>query len=360
MALFWVLLSPAPARAAQATWTTIHIGGDTWAGIETGINLGVSNGGNVAPTGEVVVREGNVVIGRAPLLGGSARIEVVFPTGVHTIVASYGGDGTFAPSTSPPLTFSAVRWDISMGIMSSAGGSIFDCPPPNLSSCKFPQATAGQPVTYTANFTKDRIPRAPDGMVPTGSITFRDGYTDLGTAPIKNGSATLTTSFTKVGSHGVSASFAGDQNFNPSSSGVLFLQVSGGATATTQPSDAPPSGDRARAGTTATTTGPRSASRPTTTSKGAAAAADEGDDESTDNVDASAPVAEEGSEQDLADAPDDKVVLHTAAPAGSGRPMGIIASLAATGLTTVSGAAWLVVRRRRALIAAARLLGPTG
>jgi hypothetical protein len=54
---------------------------------------------------------------------------------------------------------------------------------------------------------------------PTGPIVFHDGNTDLGNAPLNaNGIATLTINTLAAGAHSLTASYAGDGNFEASTS----------------------------------------------------------------------------------------------------------------------------------------------
>ncbi len=77
------------------------------------------------------------------------------------------------------------------------------------------------PVTFTANV-------AGNCNVPTGTVTFFDGGTPLGTQTLSAGaSASLTTSALIVGSHNITVSYAGDANFDPSTSATLVQVVTG-------------------------------------------------------------------------------------------------------------------------------------
>jgi hypothetical protein len=71
----------------------------------------------------------------------------------------------------------------------------------------------GQPVNFTATVT------APPGAgTPTGSVTFFDGANELGTATLTaGGTATLTIAALQGGSHTITADYAGDGGFLPSS-----------------------------------------------------------------------------------------------------------------------------------------------
>jgi len=73
-------------------------------------------------------------------------------------------------------------------------------------------SVAGQPVTLTANVTAN----APGAGTPTGTVTFKDGATTIGAAQLNDGEATLTTSTLAAGNHQITASYAGDLDFNGS------------------------------------------------------------------------------------------------------------------------------------------------
>jgi hypothetical protein len=55
----------------------------------------------------------------------------------------------------------------------------------------------------------------------TGTVTFREGATTLGSGTLSNGVASFTTSTLTTGSHTLTASYAGDANFNPSTSATV-------------------------------------------------------------------------------------------------------------------------------------------
>jgi len=95
----------------------------------------------------------------------------------------------------------------------------------------------GQAVTLTATVA----PVLADPLVPTGSVTFKDGATTLGTAALVNGSASLTTSTLATGSHSLTASYGGDLEFAVSTSAVRTQTVNPGQTASTLTSTPNPS-----------------------------------------------------------------------------------------------------------------------
>src|SRR2546427_194147 len=95
----------------------------------------------------------------------------------------------------------------------------------------------GQAVTLTATVA----PVLADPLVPTGSVTFKDGATTLGTVALVNGSASLTTSTLATGSHSLTASYSGDLEFAVSTSAVRTQTVNPGQTTSTLTSTQNPS-----------------------------------------------------------------------------------------------------------------------
>ncbi len=96
----------------------------------------------------------------------------------------------------------------------------------------------GQAVTFTASVTST----GPRGTVyPTGTVTFYDGQAALGTASLDSQqTARLTVSTLSEGGHGITASYSGDANFQPSTS-TPFEQdvVSSSPSPTPAPTPAP-------------------------------------------------------------------------------------------------------------------------
>ncbi len=98
--------------------------------------------------------------------------------------------------------------------------------------------TAGQSVTFTATVA----PQSNSG-VPTGSVTFFDGTTNLGSGALNgSGMATLaTTALTTSGAHSIAATYSGDTNFASSTSAAVTVTVSQPATTTALISSVNPS-----------------------------------------------------------------------------------------------------------------------
>jgi hypothetical protein len=76
---------------------------------------------------------------------------------------------------------------------------------------------------------------------PTGKVQFKDGSTVLGTSRLNHGVATLTISTLSVGTHNITASYLGDQHFNPHLGKVLQQNVVQASTRTALTSSPDPS-----------------------------------------------------------------------------------------------------------------------
>jgi Glycoside hydrolase family 44/Bacterial Ig-like domain (group 3) len=84
------------------------------------------------------------------------------------------------------------------------------------------QAISGQAITFTAAVA----PKSGSG-VPTGTVAFSDGNTQIGTASLNSsGSAAFDTSSLAIRSHAISAAYSGDTNFAPSTSAAVSVTIS--------------------------------------------------------------------------------------------------------------------------------------
>ncbi len=161
--------------------------------------------GSGSPTGTVTFTDGSALLGTAPLVAGQASLNVVAPSaGAQPIVASYGGDASFAASTSNSVAETVDR--------AASATTLAVSPDPS---------TAGQTVTFTAAVSAV----APGAGTPTGAVAFRDGATLLATVPLVGGQASFVTSTLAAGSHSITAAYGGDGNFLPSSSGAVIQAV---------------------------------------------------------------------------------------------------------------------------------------
>jgi len=96
-------------------------------------------------------------------------------------------------------------------------------------------ATLGQTVVFSAKVagvTGDM------GLIPTGTVTFYNGSTQLATATLdSNGVGTFSTSSLAIGLYFITAAYGGDSNFASSTSSLVLLTVyQGGANTSTSTS----------------------------------------------------------------------------------------------------------------------------
>ncbi|MFZ0665588.1 MAG: Ig-like domain-containing protein [Acidimicrobiales bacterium] len=134
-------------------------------------------------------------------------------TGTDSLTASYAGDSNFTSSSSGAQAESIVAADTTTSISTNASSAV-----------------VGQHVTYTATVT----PTAPGAGTATGKVTFTANAGTLCTSTL-NGEdqATCTVTYSNPGTDSVTASYAGDPNFDGSASGPQAERISAAATQTT-------------------------------------------------------------------------------------------------------------------------------
>ena len=179
--------------------------------------VAISGGGGVTPDGTVTFTDTTAgkILG-TQTLGASGIVSVSTATltaGVHSIVASFGGDAANQIEGSVSAALSQDVQASSATVVTSSGSpSIW-----------------GTPVTFTATVT-------PSGSAPaTGTVNFLDGGKQIGAGNLAGaaGQATYTNSFLAVGSHTITAVYQGDTNYSASTSAAITQVVNQTQTATT-------------------------------------------------------------------------------------------------------------------------------
>ena len=157
-------------------------------------------GSGAPPNGELVTfYNGSAAIGAAPLDPATFTISSL-PVGVLSITASYGGDLTYAPSTSLPLTQAVIATTTTLA--SSLNPSIY-----------------GQEVRFTATVTTT------GSAPPTGKVLFTWSGYNVGSAILNSsGVAALTNSNLNADYYPLTAVYLGDAN-NPGSKSIVLNQV---------------------------------------------------------------------------------------------------------------------------------------
>jgi hypothetical protein len=173
-----------------------------------------------AATGSVQFFDGVNSLGTAVLSGGNASLTTAtLAAGTHSITATYGGDSSYASSTSSALTQTVLE-----GVVNTTTA---------VTSSLNPSAYGDQ-VTFTATVSPS--------SGATGTVTFMDGGSAIGSSLLNaTGVATFSTSSLAVGSHSITAQYGGDNNHNGSTSPVLSQTVNKAITTTRVTSDANPS-----------------------------------------------------------------------------------------------------------------------
>lgn len=151
-----------------------------------------------APSGTVTFASGPTVFGTVDLVDGQATLTASgLEPGTFNVTATYAGDASFAQSASPGL-----------GVTIDRAASTTDLTvTPN-------PAIATDPVALTATVTSN-------AGTPTGTVTFRDGPTELGTSALVDGQASLAVNFATAGAHTISAGYDGNSRYLPSVSAAV-------------------------------------------------------------------------------------------------------------------------------------------
>ncbi|MBK9607089.1 MAG: Ig-like domain repeat protein [Betaproteobacteria bacterium] len=178
--------------------------------------------GSGTPTGTVQFMDGITPLG-APvaLVAGTASLSTsALATGAHPITVNYGGDPNFNASAGTLPTQTVNKANTTNVLNSAPNPSVF-----------------GQNVTLTATVAVV----APGAGVPTGTVNFFDGITNIGNSPLVAGVATLNTAALAVNAHMLTAQYAGDVNFNVSTSNTVGHTVNKAASNTALGSSLNPS-----------------------------------------------------------------------------------------------------------------------
>jgi len=176
---------------------------NTPAGTSVTITATVLAGpGNLGtPTGTVTFLDGANPLGTSPLINGSATVNAILTSaGVHAINAQYNGDAVFLSSSDR----------IPEEVNGIATVSTLTAPA---------EAAPGSAVTLTATITSA-------GGIPTGQVVFLDGNANLGASALNDaGVAILRVNTLAAGTHTLTASYAGDEKFDGSTSGGATINI---------------------------------------------------------------------------------------------------------------------------------------
>jgi autotransporter-associated beta strand protein len=200
-----VLTTLAPTTTAVTFSPAKPVVGET---VTLSATVTSNSSGFGTPTGMVDFKNGTIDLGKAALnSSGVATLNIsTLALGANSIVAVYSGDATFAPSASAATTVTVSQAPTTTTLVSS----------PNPSGL-------GAVVTLTATV----VAASPGSGLPTGSVEFFSGSTDLGPGTLTNGIAILKTSNIPVGTTTLKANYSGDTNFTASSGTATQVVTAG-------------------------------------------------------------------------------------------------------------------------------------
>ncbi len=167
------------------------------AGNPVSLTAFVGGHGHSTPAGTVQFTAGSLNIGSAPTNGqGSATVTTSSLTpGTYNVVASFTAQQGSTASQSTPVALTVTQIPTTLALTAN--------PSP---------AVHGTAVTITATVSYPAT-----SLLPSGTVTIKDGSTTIATLALVDGAASFTTSTLAVGTHSLSASYGGDANFVKSS-----------------------------------------------------------------------------------------------------------------------------------------------
>jgi hypothetical protein len=190
-------------RAPTSTALSASVSGNSLTLTATVTSSAASVAGSTAT---VTFFDNGAQVGSASLANGTATIKINANPGSHSLTASFAGDNSFLPSTSPAVPVNVRNPATSISAQGNPSNAVF-----------------GQVVALTALVSPANA---------TGGVDFTEGGTTLGSAALNAGVASTTVSNLSIGTHTITASYGGDSNFTGSST-TFTVTVSKAPTTTT-------------------------------------------------------------------------------------------------------------------------------
>jgi streptogramin lyase len=161
--------------------------------------------GAPTPLGTVAFVDGSTTLKVANLNKGTATFSTTaLSAGEHRVVAQYSGDASFPAAESEAVIQAVAKASTQLTLASSLNPAPF-----------------GSSATLKATVTA----LAPGAGTPAGTVTFRQGETELDTVQLSGGKASLPLKTQAVGVHEISATYNGDVNDEPSSTGAVAQMI---------------------------------------------------------------------------------------------------------------------------------------
>jgi hypothetical protein len=268
-----------------STALTVSPTGSLTYGQQVTLTATVTQTGGGVPSGTVTFTAGSIVLGTGTLNGsGVATLTTTVPAGTSSLVAAYGGSSSSSSSTGTgvmvtiakaPLTITAanatkvagaanptftgtVTGTVNNDVLTPSYTSTATTSSPAGTYAIVPSITGANIANYTvtavngtltvtvpvvsttttltssattsvsgASITFTAVVSPASGsIIPTGTVTFKDGSTTLGTGTLDGtGKTTYATATLAVGAHSITASYGGDSGDTVSTSSALNITV---------------------------------------------------------------------------------------------------------------------------------------
>jgi len=181
------------------------------AGSSLGLSVSISpsNSGATGATGTVVFTLDNNSVGSALVTQGSpstASLTITTPAvGVHTLVATYGGDANYNSGTSQTVTITVGKAVTSVTVTPASTTPI-----------------GGSSMLVTASVNATIF----GSTIPTGTVAFTLDGASVGSGTVVSGStASVQITVPTTGTHTLQASYSGDANYSASVSPGVTITV---------------------------------------------------------------------------------------------------------------------------------------
>jgi sugar lactone lactonase YvrE len=188
------------SAAATATYTIQQPQTISFTAPATPVTYGVAPIALVASASSALPIKFTVLSGLAAI---SATTLTITGAGTVVVTASQAGNNSYAAATTVSRTITVNKAAPALALAASAA-----------------TAASGKSVTFTATITGSKT-------LPTGTVTFLDGTTQLGTGTLNSvGVATYATTKLSVGTHNITTSYPGDVNYSAKTSASVKVTIS--------------------------------------------------------------------------------------------------------------------------------------
>jgi hypothetical protein len=149
-----------------------------------------------------------------------------FPGGTYQVAAQYAGDGTYATSTSSPVSLTVTP---EPSAVTPVVNYLYIDYTTNIEHIGM--VTNGQQLPFSSQWTFEADPTGVNSHtlgLASGTVTFTDGTTSEQVLLDSAGIAATTVHTLAIGAHSVTASYSGDASYNASSGGPVTFTVAQG------------------------------------------------------------------------------------------------------------------------------------